>query len=215
MRIVLLGAPGVGKGTQAKLICENFEIPHISTGDMFRANISERTTLGLQAETFMKRGELVPDNITLSIVKDRISKEDCKKGFLLDGFPRNLPQAKELEVLLTAKKQCIDKVILIDIPNHNIIDRIEGRRFCTKCGRSYHIKFNPSKLKDNCDFCGEKLIQRQDDNKKVVLDRLNIYNETIKPIVDYYGAHGILYKIYGSDSINNVFENIRVTLQAV
>lgn len=215
LRTVLLGAPGVGKGTQAKLICESFTIPHISTGDMFRKHISEGTDLGLEAENYIKTGKLVPDELTISIVKDRLGKQDCSSGFLLDGFPRNLLQAKELDLFLFAQKQCIDKVILIDSPKHTLIDRISGRRFCTNCGSSYHIIHNPSKSGGMCELCGEKLIQRPDDMEDVVLDRLTIYYKTIKPILDYYNFHGMLYKIQGSESINDVFNNIRSTLRAV
>lgn len=215
MRIILLGAPGVGKGTQAKLICENFKIPHISTGDMFRANIREMTPLGVQAKEYIEKGSLVPDNITLSIVKDRLIKEDCRGGFLLDGFPRNISQAKALESFLNGNKQYIDKVVMIDIPQDIVIERIAGRRFCTGCGASYHIKFNPSKAGDKCDVCGNDLVQRQDDKEEIVLDRLLVYNKMTKPLVDYYNAFGLLHKVQGDNDINDVFDSIYTYLKAI
>jgi adenylate kinase len=215
LKIVLLGAPGVGKGTQAKLISESFNIPHISTGDIFRSNISQGTPLGIKANEFMKKGMLVPDELTISIVKDRLNNEDCKNGFLLDGFPRNLFQAKELDSILAESNQYLDKVVLIDVAKDLIIERMAGRRFCTKCGSSYHVKFNPSKLGDKCESCGENLIQRQDDKEDIVLDRLNVYNKSTKPLVDYYSSKGLLYKVQGSKEINEVFESIAVSLKAV
>lgn len=215
MKIILLGAPGVGKGTQAKLICESFKIPHISTGDIFRSNINKGTPLGVKVKDYIQKGELVPDNLTVSIVEDRIGKVDCKEGFLLDGFPRNINQAKELELLLSCNKQYIDKTIFIDAPKSLVIDRISGRRFCERCGSSYHIKYNPSKFKDRCEVCEEKLIQRQDDKENVVLDRLAIYNEMIKSILQYYSVRGILYKIQGNGDIYDVFSSICTTLKVV
>lgn len=214
MRIILLGAPGVGKGTQAKLICENFKIPHISTGDMFRSNISEMTPLGVKAKAYIESGKLVPDDLTISIVKDRLKKEDCSNGFILDGFPRNEYQAKELDAFLSENDQSVDKVLLIDIPKNVILERIAGRRFCPKCGSSYNIIFNPPKRKDHCEACGEKLIHRQDDEKEVVLDRLAVYNEMTKPLIDYYGKLGILYSVQGQKDIKDVFDNICACLRS-
>jgi adenylate kinase len=215
MRVILLGAPGVGKGTQAKLICENYKISHISTGDIFRSKISEGESLGIKVKEFIEKGELVPDDLTLSIVKDRLKKEDCYHGFLLDGFPRNLYQARELDLILEKDKQYIDKVILIDANKQDILERIAGRRFCTKCGKSYHLKFNPSRLGEKCEACGEELIQRQDDKEEIVLDRLTIYNRSTKPLIDYYSSLGILYKVQGSDEIKDVFNNIVKFFKAV
>jgi adenylate kinase len=215
MRIILLGAPGVGKGTQAKLICENFKIPHISTGDIFRANIKEMTPLGIEAKKYIEEGNLVPDSLTISIVKDRLNKEDCKDGFLLDGFPRNINQAKTLESFLNGKKLYIDKVISIDIPQHIVIERIAGRRFCTNCGASYHVKFNPSKSGDKCEACGSDLVQRQDDKEEIVIDRLSVYNKATKPLIDYYNAFDILHKVQGDSDINDVFDSIYTHLKAI
>lgn len=205
----------MGKGTQAKLISKNFMIPHISTGDIFRSNIKEGTVLGIQANEYIQKGNLVPDNLTISLVEDRLKKEDCNNDFLLDGFPRNVNQAKELDLILIGKNQYIDKVLLIDVPKHLILERIAGRRFCTKCGSSYHIKFNPSKVQDKCQICGYDLVQRSDDKENVVLDRLSIYNITTKPLVDYYSTLGVLYKIQGDDGINDIFYNICGFLQTV
>lgn len=215
MRIILLGAPGVGKGTQAKLICENFNIPHISTGDIFRANIRENTPLGIQAKEYIEKGSLVPDSLTLSIVKDRLNMEDCHKGFLLDGFPRSIAQAKALESFLNGKKKHIDNVVMIDIPQHIVIERIAGRRFCTGCGASYHVKFNPSKAGTKCEACGSDLVQRQDDKEEIVLDRLTVYNKMTKPLVDYYNAQGLLCKVQGDNDINDVFKDIYTYLKAI
>lgn len=215
MRIILLGAPGAGKGTQAKMISKHFQIPHISTGDLFRDHINKGTEIGLQAKSYLDNGKLVPDELTLYLVNERLSKEDCSSGYLLDGFPRNLYQAKIFNYFLNSKGNSIDKVVLIDIPKHEIIERISGRRFCTKCGSSYHIKFNPSKLADKCEACGGTLIQRTDDNEEVVLDRLTTYYKTIKPIVDYYSALDVLYKIHGGDTIDDVFSTICDILEAV
>jgi adenylate kinase len=189
-------------------------IPHIPTGDIFRSNIKEGTALGVQVKDYIQKGKLVPDNLTISLVEDRLRKEDCKNKFLLDGFPRNINQAKELDLILSGKKQYIDKVFLIDVPKHIILERIAGRRFCIKCGSSYHIKFNPSKADDKCQFCGHDLIQRPDDKEEVVIDRISIYNKTTKPLVDYYSAFGILYKIQGDDNINNIFNSISGFLQS-
>lgn len=215
LRIILLGAPGVGKGTQAKLICDTFRIPHISTGDIFRSNIREKTLLGIQAKEYIEKGDLVPDELTISIVKDRLMKQDCREGFLLDGFPRNLHQARELEFILAGSKQCLDKVLLIDIPRHLILERVVGRRFCTQCGASYHITFNPSKAEGICDACGGTLMQRHDDTKEIVSERLSVYHRTVKPLVDYYSALGILYKVQGNNAIDEVFSSIYNSLQVI
>ncbi|WP_040211112.1 adenylate kinase [Clostridium polynesiense] len=215
MRIILLGAPGVGKGTQAKLISEHYKIPHISTGDILRGNINKRTSLGLKAKSYIEKGELVPDDLVVSIVKDRLEKEDCKAGFVLDGFPRNLYQAKTLSEILKENKCMIDKVILIDVNKAEILERISGRRFCRNCGANYHIKFNPSKLNDRCEKCGEQLLQREDDSKDVVLERLSVYSRTINPLANYYSAHGLLTKIQGNEGIENTFNRICSTLQSV
>lgn len=208
MKIVLLGAPGAGKGTQAKLICDYLKIPHISTGDIFREQIREMTPLGIKAREYINKGDLVPDDLTISIIKVSLGKQQYNGGFLLDGFPRNLNQAKKLDLLLAEDKQYIDKVFLIDVPKNIILERIAGRRYCSKCGASYHIKFNPSKLNDKCEVCGEVLIHREDDKENIVLDRLEIYNKAIQPIVSYYKQLGILEMIQGDVDANDIFCSI-------
>lgn len=215
MKIVLLGAPGAGKGTQAKLICDYFNIPHISTGDIFRAQIKEKTNLGIKAKEYIESGRLVPDDITVSIIRETLNQEQYREGFLLDGFPRNLYQAEQLELLLKENKQYIDKAFLIDVSKNIILERIAGRRFCSKCGTSYHIKFNPPRSKDKCDVCGEKLIQRYDDREDIVLDRLKIYNKAIQPIVDYYEELDILEIIQGNADADEIFNSLRCSLKAV
>lgn len=215
MKIILLGAPGVGKGTQAKLICEHFKIPHISTGDIFRSHISRNTPLGIMANEYIKRGQLVPDSITISIVRERLGKKDCCRGFLLDGFPRNLNQAVELEMFLREKKQHIDRVFNISVPEQFIIERITGRRFCTGCGASYHIKFNPPKAEGRCDDCGKALVQRNDDKEDIIKDRLSVYNGMTKPLVEYYSNLGMLYNIRGDADIQDVFQSICNSIKAI
>jgi adenylate kinase len=215
LKIILLGAPGVGKGTQAKLICNNFNIPHISSGDLFRLNITENTPLGIRAKEYMEKGEFVPDDLTISMVKDRLCKEDCNGGFLLDGFPRNLYQAEELELFLNNNAKKIDKVLLIDIPKHLILERIIGRRICVKCGSSYHIRFNPSEFGRACQSCGEYLMRREDDKENVILNRLSVYNNTIKSVLDFYDRLGKLCEIKGDEAVEHVFLSICATLQEV
>jgi adenylate kinase len=215
LRIILLGAPGVGKGTQAKLISEHFKIPHISTGDIFRSNINEMTPLGIQAKDYIQRGQLVPDSLTIAIVRDRLKKEDCENGFLLDGFPRNIYQAKELDSMLADQNVYIDKVFNIYIPEQLILERITGRRFCTACGSSYHISFNPAKEEGKCDSCGADLIQRSDDKEEIIKDRLAVYHKSTRPLIDYYNSAGTLYNIQGDSDIKDVFQSISLKLQAV
>lgn len=211
--MVLLGAPGVGKGTQAKLIEGYLGIPHVSTGDIFRSHIRQGTSLGAQIEEYLRRGQLVPDELTISIVKERVSMEDCCNGFLLDGFPRSLRQANYLDSMFHESKKSLDKVIFIDLPEDIIIDRISGRRFCSGCNASFHIRYNPPKQESRCDSCGELLVQRADDDGEVVAARLRTYYETTKPLIDYYNNLGILYKVQGGDSIEDVFSSIRSVLE--
>lgn len=214
LRIVLIGAPGVGKGTQAKLISKHFNIPHLSTGDMFRENITNRTALGLHAEAYIKKGQLVPDDITTSLVKNTISRDNCKSGFLLDGFPRNLYQAKEFNLLLNKQIKKIDKVIFIDVEKEIIINRLSCRRICKECGSISQIS-NTSASDHVCKECGGILIQREDDKENVVLNRLSIYNNSIESMLDYYNAQGILHTVKGNESIETVFSNICSILEPV
>lgn len=208
MRLVLLGPPGVGKGTQASAIVEKYNIPHISTGDIFRANIKQGTDLGKKAKAYMDKGHLVPDDIVVSIVKDRLSEEDCMEGFLLDGFPRNINQAEILDGELS--KMCIklDKVVNIDADKEILVERVVGRRICKTCGAGYHIKFNPPKKEDVCDIDGGELFQREDDTRETVSTRIEIYEEQTQPLIDYYKEKGIILNINGTQPISKVFETI-------
>ena len=177
MKIIMLGAPGAGKGTQAKMIAEKYSIPHISTGDIFRANISQGTELGKEAKKYMDQGLLVPDELTVKILLDRVAQEDCKNGYVLDGFPRTIPQAEVLDKALTELGDKVDYAINVDVPDENIITRMSGRRACLKCGATYHVKYNPPKTEDVCDACGDKLVLRDDDQPETVKKRLNVYHE--------------------------------------
>ncbi len=201
--IVMLGAPGAGKGTQAKLISERYNIPHISTGDMLRAAVKEETELGLKAKEIMERGELVPDEIMYGIVRDRLAKEDCKEGYILDGFPRTIPQAEFLD---TVDK--INFVFYIYVPEDLLVKRLVLRRTCPNCGAMYHLEYNPPKKDNICDKCGTPLIQRDDDKEDVVRNRLAVYNEKTAVLLDYYRNRGILYKIDGNRSIDEVLQSI-------
>jgi adenylate kinase len=208
LRIILLGTPGGGKGTQAKLICEHFDIPHISTGDIFRGKIKEGTPEGKEISEYTGKGQLVPDRLTIALVEERLKKDDCKKGFLLDGFPRDEKQAQALDVIMNNKHEQINFVFLIDVPKEIIIDRILGRRVCPKCGESYHVKYNPPKESGSCDVCGTSLIHRADDQEDIILDRLAIYNRSTEPILKFYEEKGILHKIKGDGRIPEIFAQI-------
>lgn len=208
MNIILLGPPGAGKGTQAKLISEKYSIPHISTGDIFRKNISEKTPLGVKAKSYMDKGQLVPDELTIDLVKDRLQQEDCKNGFLLDGFPRTAAQAEALDKFLYEDNQSINSALLIDVPQEYILERMTGRRVCNSCGASYHIKFNPSKVEKKCDVCGSQLIQRKDDSEETVKERLDVYSKQTQPLIQYYSDKEVLSTIDGTREIKEVFENI-------
>ena len=205
MRIVLLGTPGGGKGTQAKLICEHFDIPHISTGDIFRAKIKAGTAEGKEISEYTKKGQLVPDRITISLVEERLKNADCEKGFLLDGFPRDEKQAQALDLIMEKQNQQINFVFLIDVPKEIIVDRILGRRVCPKCGESYHVKYHQPRVSGRCNVCGTALIQRADDQEEIILDRLAIYNQTTEPILEFYEKKGILHKIKGDEGIHEIF----------
>lgn len=210
--MILLGAPGAGKGTQANLICEKYNIPHLSTGDIFRMNISTCTPLGVQAKKYIDKGQLVPDDLTIQVVEDRLVREDCKDGFLLDGFPRTVFQAEELAKFLQSINNTLDVVLLIDVPTAFILERNIGRRICSSCGSSYHIKFNPPEELGICDFCSGKLIQRNDDNEETVKERLNVYTTQTHPLIDYYKTNHSLSTVDGRDDILTVSKNIFLIL---
>lgn len=208
MKIIMLGAPGAGKGTQAKRIAEKYAVPHVSTGDIFRANIKAGTELGTKAKAFMDKGELVPDEITIGMLMDRIHEADCVNGYVLDGFPRNIPQAEALTKALSEIGENVDYAINIDVPDENILNRMGGRRACVGCGATYHVVFNPPKKEDVCDVCGAKLILRDDDKPETVKNRLTIYHEQTQPLIDYYTAAGILKSVDGTQDMEKVFKDI-------
>ena len=208
MKIIMLGAPGAGKGTQAKKIAEKYTIPHISTGDIFRANIKNNTELGQKAKTYMDKGELVPDELVVDLIMDRFKEADCVNGYVLDGFPRTIPQAEALDKALATNGEKVDFAINVEVPDENIINRMSGRRACVGCGATYHIKYNPTKVEGICDACGEKLILRDDDKPETVQKRLNVYHEQTQPLIDYYTNAGILKTVDGTVDINDVFAAI-------
>ena len=208
MKIIMLGAPGAGKGTQAKQIAAKYNIPHSATGDIFRANIKNGTELGKKAKTYMDQGALVPDELTCDLVVDRIQQEDCKNGFVLDGFPRTIPQAEALDAALKNLNQTMDYAIDVDVPDDNIVNRMGGRRACVNCGATYHIEFNPTKVEGKCDACGNDLIIRDDDKPETVLKRLTTYHEQTQPLIDYYSKQGILKSVDGTQPMDNVFAAI-------
>ena len=208
MRIVLLGPPGAGKGTQAANIVKKYEIPHISTGDIFRKNIKEETELGKKAKEYIDKGLLVPDDIVVAIVKDRLTMEDCQHGFMLDGFPRTVAQAQALDEELQKLGLSLDKVINIEVAKKELVERAVGRRICKDCGSTYHIKFNPPSQNGVCDECGGELYQRKDDTQETVRKRIEIYLQETKPLINHYKKHDILVKIDGEQDIDNVFSDI-------
>jgi len=215
LRIVMLGAPGAGKGTQAKQMAEKLGLPHISTGDIFRAHLREGTPLGLQVKSYLDSGRLVPDQLTCAIVADRTAQADCKNGYILDGFPRSLPQAEEFQRLLSDRGENVDLAINIDVTNAEIVDRLTARRSCPKCGAIYNLKFKPPKKNNTCDLDGETLIQRQDDQEKTVRDRLKVYHETTEPIIDYYDRQGVLKTVPGTGSTPDaVFKKVEELVSA-
>lgn len=208
MNIVIMGPPGAGKGTQAKLISAKFSIPHISTGDIFRKNIASNTILGLKAKSYIDNGDLVPDDITISLVVERLKEEDSRDGFLLDGFPRTVTQAVALDDYLKEHHDELDAVLLLNIPRNVIIDRMTGRRTCTSCGASYNIRYNPPVISDKCDICGSSIIQRKDDTEETVKERLEVYDSQTEPMINYYLERKILKEIDGTKTIDEVFKSI-------
>lgn len=208
MKIIMLGAPGAGKGTQAKQIADKYQIPHISTGDIFRANIKEGTELGMKAKTFMDQGALVPDELTVALVVDRIQKDDCKNGFVLDGFPRTIPQAEVLDKTLAEMGEKMDYAIDVDVPDENIVNRMGGRRACVNCGATYHIVNIPTKVEGICDKCNSETILRDDDKPETVQKRLSVYHEQTQPLIDYYKSQGILKTVDGTRPMDDVFAAI-------
>ncbi|MED4207081.1 adenylate kinase [Neobacillus mesonae] len=215
MNLVLMGLPGAGKGTQAEQIVEKYGVPHISTGDMFRAAMKEGTELGLKAKSFMDKGELVPDEVTIGIVRERLSKEDCEQGFLLDGFPRTVPQAEALETLLEELNKKIDYVININVDKSILMERLTGRRICKDCGSTYHLVFNPPAKEGVCDRCGGELYQRADDNAETVQNRLDVNIKQQEPLLTFYEAKGYLRTIDGQQDIEKVFADIEELLRVI
>ena len=208
MKLIMLGAPGAGKGTQAKKIAEKYSIPHISTGDIFRANIKNGTELGQKAKTYMDQGLLVPDELVVDLVVDRVNQDDCVNGYVLDGFPRTIPQAEALDKALKGLGQKIDYAINVEVPDENIVHRMGGRRACIGCGATYHVEFNAPKVEDVCDTCGGELVLRDDDKPETVQKRLSVYHAQTQPLIDYYKKANVLVEVDGTQDINVVFQDI-------
>lgn len=212
MKIVMLGAPGAGKGTQAKRIAEKYGVPHISTGDIFRANIKNGTELGMEAKKYMDQGLLVPDELTVKILLDRVAKEDCSDGYVLDGFPRTIPQAEVLERELAELGSGIDYAIDVDVPDEDIVRRMSGRRACLACGATFHTEHIPPKQEGICDNCGKELVLREDDKPETVQNRLNVYHAQTQPLIEFYGGKGILKTVDGTQPMQDVFRSISAIL---
>ncbi len=208
MKIIMLGAPGAGKGTQAKMIAEKYQIPHVSTGDIFRANIKNGTELGMEAKKYMDQGQLVPDELTVKILLDRVAKDDCKNGYVLDGFPRTIPQAQVLDEALSKLGESIDYAINVDVPDENIVRRMSGRRACLSCGATYHIEHIQPKAEGICDTCNSALVLRDDDKPETVLKRLKVYHDQTQPLIDFYTAKGVLKEVDGTVDMKEVFNAI-------
>lgn len=208
MKIIMLGAPGAGKGTQAKMIAEKFSIPHVSTGDIFRANIKNGTELGMEAKKYMDEGLLVPDELTVRILLDRVSQDDCRNGYVLDGFPRTIPQAQVLEDALSKLGDRIDYAINVDVSDENIINRMSGRRACVSCGATYHLVHIPPKSEGICDKCSAELILRDDDKAETVKNRLGVYHKQTQPLIDFYESKGVLKSVDGTADMKDVFAAI-------
>ena len=214
MKIIMLGAPGAGKGTQAKMLADKYKIPHVSTGDIFRANIKNGTELGTKAKVYMDQGMLVPDELTCDLVVDRIKQDDCKDGYILDGFPRTIPQAECLDKALDALNDKIDFAVNVEVPDENIIRRMSGRRACLSCGRTYHIVYNPPKEEGICDECKKELVLRDDDKPETVEKRLKVYHEQTQPLIDYYRNKVVLAEVDGTRDMQEVFTAITDVLEA-
>lgn len=208
MRIIMLGAPGAGKGTQAKKIAEKYNIPHISTGDIFRANIKNGTELGVKAKSYMDQGLLVPDELVVDLVADRIQQDDAKAGYVLDGFPRTIPQAESLDAALAKMGQKIDYAVDVEVPDENIVNRMSGRRACVKCGATYHLQYAKPKAEGVCDVCDEQLILRDDDKPETVQKRLGVYHQQTQPLIDYYENQNVLKEVDGTKDMEEVFADI-------
>ena len=208
MKIIMLGAPGAGKGTQAKMIAEKYSVPHVSTGDIFRANIKNGTELGKEAKKYMDQGLLVPDELTVKILLDRVAQDDCKNGYVLDGFPRTIPQAQVLDKALAELDDAIDYAINVDVPDENIIRRMGGRRACLTCGATYHVEHIPPNKEGICDACGSELVLRDDDKPETVKNRLDVYHKQTQPLIDFYEAKGILKSVDGTVPMEDVFAAI-------
>lgn len=213
MRLILLGPPGAGKGTQAKRVIEEFDIPHISTGDIFRKNIKEKTELGQKVEGLLAEGKLVPDELTIEIVWDRLDQEDCKNGFLLDGFPRTIPQAEALDEGLAKRGLKLDRVLNIDVDKDSLVKRLSGRRVCPNCGASYHIDNNPPRVEGICDVCQTPVIQREDDKEQTVLDRIKVYDSQTKPLVDFYNKQDLVFTVDGTLPIDEITNKLVTELK--
>ena len=212
MNLMLFGAPGAGKGTQAKFLIEKYNIPQISTGDILRAAIVDKTDMGMEAKKFMDEGKLVPDSTIIGIIKDRLAESDCKDGFILDGFPRTLAQAVALGELMANMGISLDKVISLNVPDELIVGRITGRRVCASCGASFHVEFNPSKKESNCDYCDGELIIRKDDNAETVISRLNAYHEQTMPLIDFYTKMGVFVELDGTKDVSEVTADMMASL---
>lgn len=208
MKVIMLGAPGAGKGTQAKKIAEKWQIPHISTGDIFRMNIKNGTELGMEAKKYMDQGLLVPDELTVKILLDRVAQPDCKDGYVLDGFPRTIPQAEVLDEALNKLGEKIDYAVDVDVPDENIVNRMSGRRACLSCGATYHITYAPSKKEGVCDSCGSELVLRDDDKPETVQKRLGVYHQQTQPLIEYYTEKNILKSVDGTKDMEEVFQSI-------
>lgn len=208
MRLVLLGAPGAGKGTQAKILVEKYGIPQISTGDLLRAAVAAGTALGKEAKSYMDKGELVPDSVVLGMVEERLKQDDCKKGYILDGFPRNTKQAEALDKMLSSLNMSLTAALSVDVPFEDLMKRLTGRRTCKACGQMYNVYFNPPKKEGICDKCGGELFQRDDDKEETIKKRLDVYNAQTAPLIDYYGKKGILKSVSGIGSIDDIFKKV-------